>query len=109
MSCLVARELDRFIFEDELVKNGAYLHQGPVRKKTGAHGNPEASDAYTLSFSNNYYPSIPALVSDMKLNDFEHAVKETGLYAQAGTVTCAHARKCVRVSRAIAPQLCVIS
>jgi len=46
MSCLVVRELDRFIFEDELVRNGACLHQGPVCKKTGAHGNPEASDAY---------------------------------------------------------------
>lgn len=72
-------------FEDELVRNGACLHQGPVRKKTGAHGNPEASDAYILSFSNNYYPSTPVLVSDMKLNDIEHALKETGLYAQAGT------------------------
>lgn len=53
MSCLVARELDRLIFKDELFRNGACLHQAPVRKRDNVQGNPEASDVYIFSFSDS--------------------------------------------------------
>lgn len=77
-SSLCARALDRFFFDDE--SEGACLHQGPVRKRAGVQGPPEACDVYVTQFR-NFKPGTPVMVLDMKLQDFDTALKETGLYA----------------------------
>ena len=76
-SSLYARALDRFLFRDESV--GACLHQGPVRKE-GTRGCPEASDVYVIPLR-NFKPGTPLLVSDIKTQDYDTALKETSLYA----------------------------
>ena len=85
LSALFARALDSFLFKDSRV--GACLHQGPVRKKPGNPGNPEAADMYVMPF-HSFLPGTPLLVSDIKLEDVSKAVTETSLYAHC----CMHIR-----------------
>ena len=81
-SALIARTLDRFLFDDDKVRVGMCLHQGPVRKKEGNPANPEAADLYILQRSPAGEPSTPILVSDIKLDAYFLAFAETSLYAR---------------------------
>ena len=86
LSALFARALDRFLFKDSCV--GACLHQGPVRKKCGNPGSPEAADMYVMPFHSSFLPGTPLLVSDIKLEEVGKAVTQTSLYAHC----CMHIR-----------------
>lgn len=78
---LVARALDRLLFDDKLVAKGVCLHQGPTRKQPGKQGVPECADIYIAQLDNTYWPSTPVLVSDMKVLDLEHTGNETACYS----------------------------
>ena len=80
VSSLVARALDRLLFEGELVSTGACLHQGPTRKQQNTPGGPECADVLITKFSSNY-PSTPVLVSDIKKGDLLRAGRETTCYS----------------------------
>ena len=76
---LYARALDRFLFPD--AKAGACLHQFPCRKYTS---HPEVSDLYIAPFKQNFRLGDPLLLSDMKMDSLEKAIKESILYSAAG-------------------------
>ena len=83
-SSLVARALDRLIFDDQSVSTGACLHQGPTRKQEGTRGSPECPDILIIHFAHDkgkVYPSTPVLVSDLKLSNFSVAENETTCYS----------------------------
>ena len=77
---LYARALDRFLFPND--KTGACLHQFPCRCKRSSH--PEVTDLYIVPFDQNCRPGDPVLLSDMKLESREKAVRESLLYSAAG-------------------------
>ena len=81
-SCLYARALDRFIFEKEM-ELGAVLHQGPSRKQQSKPGSPEQADIYIAPMK-SFKPGNPILQSDVKLNDFITADRESSLYSING-------------------------
>ena len=76
---LYARALDRFLFPD--AKAGACLHQFPCRKRTS---QPEVSDLYIAPFKPDFRLGDPLLLSDMKMDSLETAIKESILYSAAG-------------------------
>ena len=78
-SSLLSRALDRFIFPDEAT--GAYLHQAPCRRKKDA---PEKPDTYIVQFHHGFVPGDPVVLSDVKMNDFHHADRESSLYSGVG-------------------------
>ena len=80
LTALVARALDRLLFDEESVATGVCLHQGPTRKQSGKQGAPESADIYIAQLR-KHKPSTPVLVSDMKIHDIEHAAKETLWYS----------------------------
>lgn len=85
-TCLYARALDRFIFEKE-IELGAVLHQGPSRKQKSKPGLPEQADIYIAPMK-SFKPGNPILQSDLKLNDFIIADRESSLYSMNGTSVC---------------------
>lgn len=92
LTCLGARTLGRFLFDDNSAGKGACLHQAPIRKKKD---EPESCDLYVLTFNNRVSPGKPVLVSDVKMKekDWKVSVNETGLYA-LGAVTFKDKPKC---------------
>ena len=82
-SCLYARALDRFLFED--AAQGACLHQAPSRVREGEiNSTLEKVDVYALTFRGNCNPAGPILLADVKINNFAAADKESLLYAING-------------------------
>ena len=77
LTALYARALDRFLFPDELVHVGACLHQLPV-KRVGS--SVERADLQ-VAILHNRCPHDPVLLSDVKLENLQGAIKETGSYA----------------------------
>lgn len=77
-SCLYARALDHFLFEDKDL--GAVLHQGPSRKREHTHGTAEIADIYIVPMQ-SYTPGDPIVQSDVKLTDFIIADQESTLYS----------------------------
>jgi hypothetical protein len=69
-----ACELDRFLFENKIVKRGACYHQYPVAKVLKSI---PVADLYVCGFHTDGCPGSPIVLEDMKLENLEMARKET--------------------------------
>ena len=80
-TCLMARALDRFIFQNEAT--GACLHHVPCR--TTYSGHAETANIYMLPLE-QFYPGNPVLLSDVKIEvgDFAAADNESSLCSVVG-------------------------
>ena len=58
------------------------VHQGPIRKKDGAPGNPESADMVGFRITKDGRPGKIIFVSDLKKTNNHLSVKETSLYAK---------------------------
>ena len=77
LTALYARALDRFLFPDELVDAGACLHQLPVKREGSAVQRADLQ----VAILRDGYPYEPVLLSDVKQNNLQTAIKETDAYA----------------------------
>ena len=64
------------------LKHCSIVHQGPIRKKDGTPGNPETADIVGFRITTEGVPGKVVLVSDLKKDNNQLAVKETSLYAK---------------------------
>ena len=78
-SSTLARQIDRFLFDDKQADIGAVLHQGPVDKRPKKPGNPDAADMYICKYD-SMLPYEPVLLADVDMVDFKYAMKETAMY-----------------------------
>ena len=78
-SSLMARTIDRFLFSGDSVCVGGCFHQTSTRKHKKP-GNPETADIYVCSYDKYLFPDNPMMLSDLKMYNFDEAVRETGLY-----------------------------
>ena len=76
---LYARIMDRFLFMDPRV--GGCLHQGSSRvRKEENDSTLEKADVYILTFNHDMSPGPPFAVADIKIEEFDKAVRESVLY-----------------------------
>ena len=54
-----------------------------LKRKVRAQGVPETADMLGIILKKPRVPAIPVFVSDLKISDYETAMKETALYRNA--------------------------
>lgn len=78
MTSLKARALDRLVFSDSEVQEGAFLHQAPSRKRKRPHCTSEVSDIALMKFF-SFRAHNRGAWDDKRIN-LPYAMRETSLY-----------------------------
>ena len=86
-TAMIARALDRFLFDDEHKTIGSVYHQIPSRRAK-KKGSGEAPDIFVFMNNDKNIPSIPLLVSDWKNEKLTIAINKTHAYGATTTEVC---------------------